>query len=177
MSRKIKSDSERNFHVEAMDDAKIAALHFMPDIMYQIQDQMDERDGDEFPDTFQTDFNFNLEKYIQDSAYPNGDEYHHLEHVDKEYDLLEAAMILEQLDKFEETDSGLWEGLEPRRAISCQAAYTYGNAVSYCFEELLQYIEDQLNSDPILVDMLGIEDRASEGQIQGRIEELIDQYR
>lgn len=61
--------------------------------------------------------------------YTNGDEYHHENHVDRDYDLTEAAQLLDELEEWEETDSGLWDGLEPRRAIAAQAAYTYGNAV------------------------------------------------
>jgi uncharacterized membrane-anchored protein YhcB (DUF1043 family) len=57
--------------------------------------------------------------------YPNGDSYHHESHTDRDYDLQEAAELLDQLSEYEETDSGLWEGLEPRRAIAAQAAYTY----------------------------------------------------
>ena len=74
--------------------------------------------------------------------YAGVDEYHHQSHVDKEYDLTEAAQILDDLSDHEETDSGLWEGLEPRKAISCQAAFTYGNAVSSAWNDLIEKIND-----------------------------------
>jgi len=61
--------------------------------------------------------------------YDSGDSYHHETHVDKDYSLTDAANLLDELAEWEETDSGLWEGVEPRRAIAAQAAYTYGNCV------------------------------------------------
>jgi hypothetical protein len=69
--------------------------------------------------------------------YGSGDSYHHENHTDRDYDLTESAEVLDQLDQFEETDSGLWEGIEPRRAIAVQAAYTYGNAVYSYFQEII----------------------------------------
>ncbi len=72
--------------------------------------------------------------------YDNGDAYHHENHVDKDYDLVESAAILDDLDEFEETDYGLWEGLDPRQAVSAQAAYTYGNAVYSFWREIIEEI-------------------------------------
>lgn len=57
------------------------------------------------------------------------DSWHHEHCVDRNYTLLEAAQLLEELKEYLETDNGLWEGLSPRDAISAQAAYTYGAAV------------------------------------------------
>lgn len=74
--------------------------------------------------------------------YPNGDAWHHENHVDKSYDLTEAAELLDDLGDCEETDTGLWEGLAPREAISAQAAYTYGNAVYEQWRELIREIND-----------------------------------
>lgn len=74
--------------------------------------------------------------------YANGDSYHHESHVDKEYDLSESAAILDELSEYEETDSGLWEGLAPREAISAQAAYTYGAAVYSKAQELIKAINE-----------------------------------
>lgn len=75
--------------------------------------------------------------------YPNGDSWHHECHVDKDYSLQEAAELLDDLSEHEETDSGLWEGLEPRRAIAAQAAYTYGNAVYSEWRDLIEKINDE----------------------------------
>jgi hypothetical protein len=74
--------------------------------------------------------------------YEDGDSYHHETHVDKEYELLEAAQLLDQLEDHEETDSGLWEGLGPRKAVSCQAAFTYGNAVAYHWMQIIDTINE-----------------------------------
>ena len=75
--------------------------------------------------------------------YSSGDSYHHETHVDKEYDLSEAAELLDQLNEYEETDSGLWEGRDPREAISAQAAYTYGNAVMTKWQEKIKEVNDK----------------------------------
>jgi hypothetical protein len=76
--------------------------------------------------------------------YRNGDEYHHQSHTDRSYDLSEAAQVLDQLDDYEETDSGLWEGLAPREAIGAQAAYTYGNAVYDKWREKVKELNEYL---------------------------------
>jgi hypothetical protein len=70
--------------------------------------------------------------------YPNGDSYHHEAHVDYDYDLIEAGEILRELGEWEETDSGLWQGMEPRRGVAAQAAYTYGNCVYHKWQELVE---------------------------------------
>ena len=57
-------------------------------------------------------------------------------------DLQEAAALLDELSKHEETDNGLWEGQEPREAIATQAAFTYGNAVYAEWTDLIKQIND-----------------------------------
>jgi hypothetical protein len=79
--------------------------------------------------------------------YGSGDSYHHENHVDKWYDLTDAAKVLDELSDFEETDTGLWQGLEPRRAIGAQAAYTYGNAVYSEFRDLIDTINDNFDAE------------------------------
>lgn len=74
--------------------------------------------------------------------YGNGDSYHHESHVDKSYRLTEADELLDELREYEETDSGLWQGLQPREAISAQAAYTYGNAVMSFWFDLIKEINE-----------------------------------
>jgi len=66
------------------------------------------------------------------------DDYHHANHNDRDYSLQESAELLDQMRDYEETDDGLWEGLEPQRAISVQAALTYGNAVVGLIHEKLR---------------------------------------
>ena len=74
--------------------------------------------------------------------YDGGDSWHHECHVDKYYDLLDAAELLEELYEHEETDSGLWESQQPREAIGTCAAYTYGNAVYSAWRDLIEEIND-----------------------------------
>jgi chromosome segregation ATPase len=75
--------------------------------------------------------------------YPGGDEYHYESHVDRDYNLIEAAMVLHQLCKYEETDKGLWQDLDPRKAICAQAAYTFANAVYNEWRRLIARINEE----------------------------------
>jgi hypothetical protein len=61
------------------------------------------------------------------------------------YNLKEAAELLDQLDEHEETDEGLWDGQSPREAISTQAAYTYRNACTHEFKRVIGIINDYFN--------------------------------
>jgi hypothetical protein len=79
--------------------------------------------------------------------YPDGDAYHHETHVDKSYNLLEAAHLLNQLIDHEADDSGLWEGLAPKEAISVMAAYTYGNAVYDFWRDLIEKINEEVEAE------------------------------
>jgi hypothetical protein len=125
------STTNKNHALEAISDAKDTVREFIDEIVTSLI-ETGEASNDLFND------------------YPNGDAYHHEYHVDKEYSLVEAGLLLDRLSDFEETDEGLWDGLEPRQAISCQAAYTYGNAVMYYWGVII----DEINADPILTDAL-----------------------
>lgn len=107
----------------AKSDAEDMARNFRDEIAAFL------RDGNDVSDDYNND-------------YPDGDAYHHENHVDKEYDLSEAAELLSELSDYEETDSGLWDGLPPARAIACQAAYTYGNAVTHHWRQIIEAIND-----------------------------------
>jgi hypothetical protein len=113
-----------NYLNEAASDAADTVRNFEDEILDQLID-----DGEASDDLL--------------NDYGNGDAYHHESHVDKDYGLLEAATLLDQLDDYEETDSGLWEGLEPRRAIAAMAAYTYGNAVYGEWRGLIEKINSE----------------------------------
>lgn len=80
--------------------AKDDAQEFIEEFSEQIQLQMIE--GRHVSDDFRNDWD-------------RGDSYFHESYVDREYDLSEAAELLDQLDDFEETDSGLWEGQRRRK--------------------------------------------------------------
>lgn len=108
---------------EAAEDAQSSVENFVDEIVESIID------------------NGEADTYISDYS----DSYHHESHVDKSYSLLEAAQILDDLSDFEETDGGLWQGLEPRAAVSAQAAYTYGNAVASMFEDTLKSINEEVS--------------------------------
>lgn len=87
--------------------------------------------------------------------YPNGDGLFHEEIIDKEYSPKEAISILEEYDDYEETDSGLWEGVNDwRRILSTIAAFTYGNAVHAELRDLFEEIN--------ALDVDEIRDRVSE---------------
>lgn len=112
-----------NYRDEAKGDALDTVKEFRDEILDQLKD-----DGEASDDLL--------------NDYCNGDAYHHESHVDRDYDLSESAEVLDQLSEYEETDSGLWEGLEPRRAIAAQAAYTYGNAVYAYWRENIEEINE-----------------------------------
>jgi hypothetical protein len=103
---------------DAMNDACDMAEHFLDQIVDQLVD-----DGEA-----SEDFN---------NDYDDGDSYHHENHVDRLYDLLDAAELLDELSNYIETDNGLWQGQEPEKAIGTQAAYTYGNAVGVTWCDLI----------------------------------------
>jgi len=74
--------------------------------------------------------------------YPSGDSYHYESHVSRAYNLLDAATLLDELAYAEETDYGLWEGQDPRQAVSTQAAFTYGNAVMSEWQDFIAELND-----------------------------------
>ena len=78
--------------------------------------------------------------------YDNGDAWHHENHVDKWYNLREACEIICELDEFEETDSGLWQGQAMKEALATCAAFTYGNAVYHEWTELIREINEEAES-------------------------------
>jgi hypothetical protein len=122
------AEDDTNYRHEAIDDAANMAEEFLDQILEQIEDKGEASD----------DLN---------NDYSGGDEYHHQSNVDKSYRLLEAAQVLDQLSEFEETDSGLWEGLAPREAVEAQAAYTYGAAVYSLWTDLIKEINEKVKEE------------------------------
>jgi hypothetical protein len=124
---------------DAKSDAEDTILNFEDEIVEQLHS-----DGKASDDLF--------------NDYPNGDAYHHESHVDKWYDLDDAAKVISELDDYEETDSGLWEGCDIKDALAACAAYTYGNAVYHLFQEQIgelndsyqSWIDDQEDFEPTL---------------------------
>ncbi len=135
---------------EALDDAKRTVENFTDEIVEMILD-----DGEASNNLF--------------NDYASGYSYHHENHVDKDYNLSEAAEILDALSQYEETDSGLWESLKPRMAIAAQAAYTYGNAVFYEWKDLIKQINDEVSD----LELTGEDREADEAKIRAMIKERI----
>ena len=108
-----------NYLREAADDAADTVRNFADEILEQLLD-----DGKASDDLL--------------NDYPNGDAWHHESHVDKWYSMIDAATLIDQLDEFEETDSGLWEGQSFKEAIGTCAAFTYGNAVMSEWHDLIE---------------------------------------
>ena len=112
-----------SYYTDARSDAAETVEHFLDEIVEQIIDKGEASDD-----------------LLND--YLGGDSYHHESHVDKYYNLSDAAELLHELREHEETDDGLWQGLAPRDAIGAQAAYTYGNAVYSMFRDLIKEINE-----------------------------------
>ncbi len=109
----------RNYAQDARNDAKQMALQFVDEIVEQLEDKGE------------------AVAFLE--AYHGADRWHNETHVDRLYPLLQAAQLLDQLSEHKEDDCP-WEGLKPWRAISDQAACTYGNAVLSAWEELIDHI-------------------------------------
>jgi hypothetical protein len=147
-----------DYRKEARSDARDTADYFAEQIIEQLMES-----GEASRDLF--------------NDYPDGDAYHHESHVDKDYSLQEAARLLDELSEHEETDSGLWEGLEPRRAIAAQAAYTYGAAVLSLWSDLI----DEINGDdeieailhPTKADGDDEESEVNERELRARVKAVI----
>lgn len=113
-----------DYYQDARDDAQETVLEYLDTIVEQLQEN-----GEASDDLY--------------NDYDNGDAWHHECHVDRDYNLSEAAELLDQLSEHTEEDSGLWMEQEPRRAIATQAAYTYGNAVYAGWRDLINRINDE----------------------------------
>ena len=151
-----------DYNKEAISDAVSTAREFLDQIVEKVCD------GEDISDDLLND-------------YGTGDAYHHESHVDKEYGLADASDLLSQLSDHEETDTGLWEGQEPRKAIATQAAFTYGNAVMHHWQELIEELNDdnviEAFRDTIANEFEGKEncDRIR-ALVTSRIETLLDEY-
>ena len=115
---------ETNYFQEAQEDALQFIEEYKDEIIQRLLD-----DGEASDDV--------------NNDYSSGDSYFHESFVDRDYSLLEAATLLDQLDQYEETDSGLWENQTPREALSAQAAYTYGNAVGHYIQQFIKEINER----------------------------------
>jgi hypothetical protein len=71
------------------------------------------------------------------------DSYWHETIVDRGYTLEDAAYILDNCEN-EEWDTGIWEGMDARDAMSARAAYSYSNDVWFKCEEMWKEIKDRM---------------------------------
>jgi hypothetical protein len=138
--------STENYLAKADSDARDTIDHFEDEILEQLLDSGEASDD-----------------LLND--YPNGDSWHHECHTDQWYNLTEAAAILDQLDDFEEDDSGLWEGQGPKDAIATMAAFTYANAVMSEWADRIKEINSEAET---ILD--GFADRAND--LENEISEL-----
>jgi hypothetical protein len=74
--------------------------------------------------------------------YDNGDGIFHETITDRYYHKTDAMELLDELYEHEETDSGIWEGLDWEKVIQVKAAYTYGNAVMSEWNDIIEKIND-----------------------------------
>lgn len=146
-------ETRQDYRKSAQDDAYNMAEYFAEQIAEQIAESGKASD----------DIN---------NDYPHGDSYHHENNVDHYYDLQEAAELLDQLSDYEETDSGLWEGQEPRKAIATQAAFTYGQAVWEMWSDVIKEINEAADADNWSND-----GKAKAGAIQKKVESFIKEAR
>ncbi len=112
------------------------------------------------------------------NGYTGGDSYHHEYHTDQGYSFRDAAELLVQLDEYEETEEGLWQGIGMKQAVCCCAAYTFGNAVLSLFREIVNQINDDSDLDELVAEYeaSGDEREEIEDKIKARIEEIIDAF-
>ena len=65
--------------------------------------------------------------------------------------LTDSDNIINELSDYEETDSGLWEGLQPEEAITAKAFWTYKRALIGEAVEALEEFEDLNDEAPEVV--------------------------
>ena len=123
----VEKKAEENYRVMGQEDAKEFIHNFETEMIDMLVDK-----GEVSDDLY--------------NDYDNGDSFIHESYTDKDYNLSEAAKLLEDLRDYEESDSGLWEGQEPRKAIATQAAYTYSGYVVSCIQDLIKTINDEWES-------------------------------
>jgi hypothetical protein len=149
---------EIDYSKEAGEDAKEFIENFIEEIIDQLIS-----DG-----SASTDLN---------NDYDNGDAFIHETYTDRDYNLQEAAKLLHDLTDYEETDSGLWEGQEPRQAVATQAAFTYSSAVTSVIIDIIKSINDDEEIGDILKEYEDVTepDDPKVGQLRKKLEKRIDQ--
>jgi len=113
--------AEKDYRQEAEEDAKNAIEDYLDEIVEQLVDGESAEDD--------------LEYYNQDRS-----------HYDQSFSLRQAADVLDDLSRYEETDRGLWDSLEtPEEMVQVKASFTYGNAVAAMFSDEMKTVNSDLS--------------------------------
>jgi hypothetical protein len=131
MQYEVQREPEPSWNEKADEDAKEFIRDYLLD---EIIEQLME-DG-EFGEDIRNDF-------------ANGDSSFHETIVDRYYNDKEAIDLISDLYEYEETDSGIWEGLDWSKVLSSKAAWTYGNAVYDKATEILNEIREKIEMDEL----------------------------
>lgn len=138
-----------------------------------------EKEAKSFVEEFEVDLVDEI-KAGNDDARDYVYDYRLHEWVDNDFiyvDLKDSAEILEQSDNVE-TDSGLWEGLEPEKAIEAQAFYTYrndlGEEIMEKFKDILERKLDEVDSnlDELKEEWNDEQDEDKSDELQEEIDKL-----
>ena len=116
--------SERHYANEAKEDSKAFVENFKETIVDSIYDG----------ETISVD---------PCNGYRGGDEFCSETYGNEYFNLMEASEVLHYLREYEETDSGLWQDLNPEDAVIAKASWTYRNAVIQSVSDLLREIRDE----------------------------------
>lgn len=81
-------------------------------------------------------------------------DYFHEEVIDRGYSIEDAAFVIANCEE-EETDRGLWEGLEMDRAMQACAAYSYSNDVWAEVKSQYEGLSDEFEPSWKVVDVTG----------------------
>ena len=66
--------------------------------------------------------------------------------LERNPEFLPAQVLQNELSEFEETDTGLWQGIDdPEKAIVAKAFWTFRAAVTHYFQELTAEIDEALD--------------------------------
>jgi hypothetical protein len=87
-------------------------------------------------------------------------------------DLLDSAHILDQSDNVE-TDWGLWEGQEPRKAIETQAFFTYRTDLYIEVKDLMEAELEGHKAD-IETELVSLQESLEEDEDNEELQEQID---
>lgn len=104
---------------------------------------------DEEASSFISDHEDMIIEAVKDSASWDYNDIHGLDTswheciTDRCYSSMEAAFVIDNCEN-EETDTGLWEGLDLRQQLSAMAAYSYANDVWFACKDFYEQIKEDV---------------------------------